>query len=122
MKKLSIIGNWKSYKTVEEAQAWFEKIAAYKDKFSRLTDKEIILCVPYTLLALAKSLVEKYQLPIRIGAQDISPFDEGKYTGEVNGKQIQEFAAYVIIGHSERRKNFGDTEEIVDQKIQKAYD
>ena len=120
MKKLSIIGNWKSYKTASETQDWFDQISSNKDSFSALVDKDIILCVPFTVLAKAKSLLNQYMLPLYIGAQDISQFDEGKYTGAINGKQIQEFATYVIIGHSERRKYFGDTDEVVAEKIGKA--
>jgi triosephosphate isomerase len=121
MKKLSIIGNWKSYKTSQETKDWFEKIALQKDLLRTIQDKEIVLCVPFTLLEVTKQLVSQYDLPLQIGAQDISPFDEGKFTGEINGKQLQEFATHVIIGHSERRKNFGDTDEVVRQKIEKAY-
>lgn len=121
MKKLSIIGNWKSYKTAQETKDWFEKFASHKENLLSQEHKVSILCVPFTLISLAKSLVDQYELPLHIGAQDISPFDEGKYTGEVNGKQIQEFATHVIIGHSERRKNFAETDEVVAQKIQKAF-
>jgi len=125
MKKLFIIGNWKSYKTAEETREWFEKFSIFNFQFSmndqnHNIQKEVILCVPYTVLSLAKSLLDQYQLPIKLGAQNISPFDEGKYTGEVNGKQIKEFADYVIIGHSERRKYFGETEDVVGQKIARA--
>jgi triosephosphate isomerase len=49
-------------------------------------------------------------LPVKIGAQNVSPFDEGAYTGEVNAKQIKDFADFVLIGHSERRKNFNETD------------
>jgi triosephosphate isomerase len=120
MKKIFIIGNWKSYKTAVETTQWFQQIANHKSQISNLDNKEIILCVPFTVLALAKSLIEQHDLPIKLGAQDISPFGEGKYTGEVNGKQIAEFAKYVIIGHSERRKYFKEDEEMIAQKIQQA--
>lgn len=55
-----------------------------------------------------------------VGAQDVSPFAEGAYTGEVSAQQVREFATYVIIGHSERRKDFGETEEIISRKIDQA--
>lgn len=120
MKKRYIIGNWKSYKTTQEAKDWFDQIAQRKDV---LTDeeKEIVICVPYTLLELSKSLMQQYSLSMHLGSQNISQFDEGKYTGEVNGKQLQELVTHVIIGHSERRQNFGETNEIVAEKIQKAF-
>src|SRR5258708_6494582 len=105
MKKVFIIGNWKSYKTSLETTMWFQEISNLLAgrQVSNFENKEVVLCVPFTLLSLAKSLIEQYTLPITLGVQDISPFGEGKYTGEINGKQIAEFAKYVIIGHSERR-------------------
>jgi len=121
MKKLSIIGNWKSFKITPEVTSWFESMGQHKEALVQLVDKEIVICVPFTLLSLVKSASKQYGLPISIGAQDISPFDEGKYTGAVNGKQLQEFATHVIIGHSERRQHFGDTDEVVKEKIQKAF-
>lgn len=120
MKKLFIIGNWKSYKTAAETNDWFQQISNFQFQIANLQDKEIILCVPFTVLSTAKSLIQQYELPIRLGAQDISPFDEGKYTGEINGKQIKEFAEYVIIGHSERRRYFSETDELLAKKVAMA--
>jgi len=119
MKKLFIIGNWKSYKTVKETTVWFQELRN-KNRELMIKNKEIILCVPFIFLSLAKDLIEKYDLPIKLGSQNISPFGEGKYTGEVNGKQIKEFADYVIIGHSERRNYFSENEVMISQKIEQA--
>ncbi|HSW97842.1 MAG TPA: triose-phosphate isomerase, partial [Candidatus Saccharimonadales bacterium] len=119
MKKLFIIGNWKSYKSVSETQIWFEEFSK-KLQDVNLENKEAIICVPFTVLSLAKSLIEQYKLPLKLGTQDISPFDEGKYTGEVNGKQIAELAEYVIIGHSERRQYFAEDEGMINKKIEMA--
>jgi len=117
MKKLFLVANWKSNKTNAEAKSWLEESTNYE---LRITNKEIIICPPFTLLPTMKALIEKKKLLFKLGAQNLSPFDAGAYTGEINAKQIKEFADYVIIGHSERRNNFGETEEILSEKAKKA--
>lgn len=119
MKKLFIIANWKSNKTVGDAEEWFRAI-----NDSQLTlnkeEKKIIICPSFTLLPKIKELSVNCKLPISIGAQDISPFEEGAYTGEVNGKQIKEFAEYALIGHSERRMKLSESNEMISKKVEEA--
>lgn len=117
MKKLFVVANWKSNKTMPEANLWLQ---GFKIDDLRFTNKEIIICPPFTLLSLVSSEVRSKQLEVKIGAQNISSFGEGAYTGEVNGKQIKELADYVIIGHSERRKNFGETDVMLFDKFKIA--
>ncbi len=119
MKKIYIIGNWKSHKTVSEAAEWFEKISHLKPQFSNLENKTIILCPPFELLSLSSALIQEYALPFILGAQDVSPFDEGAHTGEIAAVQLKEFVQYILVGHSERR-NLGETDEIVAQKSQQV--
>src|SRR3989344_5653332 len=104
MNKLFIVFNLKSYKTQDEAKVWIEEIGNI-DK-ALLQQKQVVVCPPFTLLSFFKTFFEKKGLNIKVGAQDVSPFDEGPYTGGVNAKQVKEFATYVLIGHSERRNNF----------------
>lgn len=118
MKKTFIIANWKSNKTEFEARDWLSAISSIKDQ--DLSNKEIVVCPSFVHLPVMKTFIEEQKLPIKLGAQNISSFEEGAYTGEVNGKQIREFADYVLIGHSERRKNFGETEEILFEKFKLA--
>lgn len=120
MKKTFIIANWKSNLTSLEANEWLVKIANSKSQIANSDDKEVIVCPPFTLLKDIKSGIKNYELGFKVGAQDISPFGEGAYTGGVNGKQIKEFADYVIIGHSERRKNFLESDEILFRKAELA--
>lgn len=117
MKKQYIIANWKSHKTVDETEEWFEDMALKVHEFGDLEEKVIIVCPPFPLLPICKKLIHQHKLPFFIGSQDISPFAEGAYTGAVDGKLIREFADYAIIGHSERRKYFGETPELLAEKV-----
>jgi triosephosphate isomerase len=65
-------------------------------------------------------LVDRDSLPIKLAAQNVSPFPEGAYTGEVNAKQIREQCEYVIVGHSERKRYFHETEAEIENKIAQA--
>ncbi|MCL5746809.1 MAG: triose-phosphate isomerase [Patescibacteria group bacterium] len=119
MKKLYIVANWKSNKTELEAKEWLQSIQNSEFRIQN-ADKEIVVCPSFTLLPALKSYILSHKSEIKLGAQDISPFGSGAYTGEVNGEQIKEFADYVIIGHSERRKYFGETDEMIAKKIIQA--
>lgn len=120
MKKLFIVANWKSNKTKSEALQWFQELSTLNSQLLTLIGKEIIVCPPFTLLATFNETITKLQLPLKLGAQDISPFNEGPYTGEVNGRQIKEFADYVLVGHSERRRYFGEDEKMINKKLEMA--
>lgn len=118
MKKTLIVANWKSNMTALEARKWFQKVANLKPQAQ--SEKTIIICPPFTLLPYTQHNIQVSNLSWQIGAQDISSFGAGAYTGAVNGQQIKEFADYVIIGHSERRKNFGETDEVLFNKFKLA--
>lgn len=118
MDKLFIVANLKSYKTQSEAKEWLE-IFVKIDK-TLLEDKTIIICPPFTLFETFKTTLSRYNLNVKLGAQNVSPFNEGPYTGEVNAKQIKEFADYVLIGHSERRRLLNETDDMVLKKVQEA--
>ncbi len=118
MKKLFLIANWKSNKTIHEAEKWLHDFSEIlKSDNPNIENKEIIVCLSFTLFEHVNYCSASLKLPIKFGAQNISPFDKGAYTGEVNGEQIKEFAQYVIIGHSERRQNFQDTDEMLSEKV-----
>jgi len=116
MDKTIIAANWKSNKTKVEAQKWLNEIAL-KDFPENL---EVIIFPPFTLLEYFSSFIRVNDVPLKIGAQDVSPFGSGAYTGEVSAEQIREFAEYVLIGHSERRTNFAESNKLISQKIHQS--
>lgn len=122
MKRKYIIGNWKSNKDISETEIWFK---TFQTLFSQkqninLEKVEMVVCVPFVFLPLAKKLRDEYRLPLKVGAQDISPFGNGAYTGEVSAGQLVQLVEYVIIGHSERRNNFHEGDDILSEKVKRA--
>ena len=117
MKPLLIIANFKSNKTVSEAKTWIEE---FSKGFKPKEGKEMVICPSFTLLPVFKQYINEQNLHIKLGAQDLSSFPEGPYTGEVNGKQIKEFADYVLIGHSERRNLLKENNESIEKKVENA--
>ena len=119
MKPLVIAGNWKSNKTSEEAMEWLQNFQFSISNF-QLQNTSIILCASFTLLYPLKEEIKKQSLPLVLGAQDASAHPEGAYTGAVSVRQVKELADWVIIGHSERRKYFGEIDEILAKKVEQA--
>lgn len=117
MRKKVIAGNWKMNMLPNEAMKFIEDLAPLvKD-----TENEVVLCVPYT--DLFYSLLTVQQTNIKIGAQNMHFADKGAYTGEVSANMLKSInVEYVIIGHSERRQYFNETDDTVNKKIKKAFE
>lgn len=114
MRKIIIAGNWKMHKTQAES---LEFLKVFKDKLENTEmDKEVVICAPFTSLGMmSKSL---HGGIVRLGAQNIHWEDEGAYTGEVAGSMLTEIGVtYVVVGHSERRQYFNDTDETVNFRL-----
>ena len=109
-----IAGNWKMFKTKADASAFAEEFKAlYKG-----TDVQAAVCAPFTDLEL---LVEAFKgTGIGVGAQNVHFADEGAFTGEISAAMLEEIGVdYCIVGHSERRQYFGETDETVNLKLKK---
>jgi len=114
MRKTIIAGNWKMYKMIKDGQ---ELAVALKRELYKIENVDIVICPAYTLLAYLADDLEDSN--IVIGAQDIYWQEEGAFTGEVSAAMLKDAGCkYVIVGHSERRQFFGDTNETVNKKIQ----
>ena len=114
-----IIANWKSNKLLPEALEWVEQVGP---KLQSSDKRVAIVCPTLTALSSVSKSVMVGNYAIKVGAQNVSPFEAGSYTGEENASQIRQFAEYVIIGHSERRKNFAETDEQLAEKVKRAKD
>ena len=116
MRKTFIAGNWKMYKTINEGE---EVVNILKRELYNLADIDIAVCPPYTLLACLDDMLKSSN--IGLGGQDLSWADEGACTGEVSARMLKDAGCrYVIIGHSERRQYFGETNDYVNKKIKAA--
>jgi triosephosphate isomerase len=111
-------GNWKMYKTAAETTSFFEK---FRPLVERSEHCEIVICPPYPSLPAALAAAQGSR--IGIGAQNMFWAKEGAYTGEVSGPMIRSIGcSHVIIGHSERRQYFGETNESVLKKTLAALE
>nr|MBC7244934.1 triose-phosphate isomerase [Chloroflexota bacterium] len=110
-----IAGNWKMHKTIAEATALVREM---RRELDAIEDVEVVLCPPFTALSAVAELV--HATKIKLGAQDMYWEDQGAFTGAISPIMLRELCQYVIIGHSERRQYFGETDEGVNRKVKAA--
>ena len=116
MRKPVIAGNWKMNKTVAEAVALASEI---KERVAGVENVRIIVCPVFTAVKSVADVLKGSN--VKVGAQNMYWEASGAYTGEVSGEMLLEAGAeYVILGHSERRQYFGETNETVNRKLKKA--
>ena len=116
MRRKVIAGNWKMNMLPNETIDFIQELTPLvKD-----TKNEVILCVPY--IDLFYALLHVQDTNIKIGAQNMHWEEKGAYTGEISGKMLKSIGVeYVIIGHSERRQYFAETDETVNKKVKSAF-
>ena len=114
MRKIVIAGNWKMFKTQAECLDFLQGFMPSLDETPQ--EREVVLCAPFTSLSLLSKKLDGSR--VFLGAQNIHWEENGAYTGEISGPMLTEIGVrYVIVGHSERRQYFGETDETVNQRL-----
>lgn len=116
MRKPIIAGNWKMNTSIDEAVKLVEDL---KSEVANVTDVEVVVCPPFTHLSVIKEKVSGSN--ISLGAQNVSVNDNGAYTGEISIEMLKEIGCdYVVLGHSERRQYFNESDQFINSKVKKV--
>lgn len=122
-RKPLMAGNWKMYKTAEEARRFLSALSGLLAPLPVADMPDIVLCPPYTALsALQEALSGQVKAAVALGAQNMEAHEEGAYTGEISPKMLLECGVkYVVLGHSERREYYNETDARINAKIKAAF-
>jgi len=115
MRRPCVAGNWKMHKTAAEAVKLTRELLPILEDFDSVDN---VICPPFTALAPLSDLLKG--MKVKLGAQNLFWEEQGAYTGEISAMMVAELAEYVIIGHSERRAYFGETDQTVNKRLEAA--
>jgi triosephosphate isomerase len=120
MRKKIVAANWKMNMTLGESTRFVESFLL---DVADVRDVDIVIIPPFTAIAKVTELLEKKAQSIRVGAQNMHWERNGAFTGEISAALLRDlFVHYVVLGHSERRRLFGETDEIVNKKVRAAHE
>jgi len=119
MRRNIVAGNWKMNNNFEDAEELISSIAELIEENPVDEETELIVCPPFLYLEMASDIASESE--IRVGAQNMSQYEAGAYTGEISAQMLSSMdIEYCIIGHSERRKYFGESDEVLAAKVKLA--
>ena len=117
VKKLWIVANWKSNLGLSESLEWLNKVGP---RLNSREDLQVVVCPRFSALPELHQEIQTHNYPIVLGSQDLSPFEVGSFTGEEPASLLRELVTMSIIGHSERREKFAETDEMISEKVKQA--
>jgi len=115
MDKKYIIANWKCTKTIQDCLLWVDKVGP---QLTTRGDTEIIVCPPFVALDAVRRRIADEGYVLKVGAQTVSSFEKGAYTGEVSVMMLTDLVDYVLIGHSERRSLMHETNQDIAKQVE----